>query len=56
MLLPQPACAAERINAAFGADACARQDNDIFDALPHMLSFIVTQNLFQLPNIVRPEQ
>jgi hypothetical protein len=24
--------------------------------LPHMLSFNVTQNLFQMANIVRPEQ
>jgi len=54
MLLPQAACAAEGVNAAFGADACARQDDDVFDALPHMLSFIFTQNLFRLPNIVRP--
>lgn len=54
MLFPQAACAAEGINAAFGANPGARQDHDVFDALLHFVSFIVTLNLSPVLNIVRP--
>jgi 4-hydroxy-tetrahydrodipicolinate reductase len=54
MLLPQSACAAKGINAAFGANPSARQDDNVFDILAHLLSFIVTLNLSPVLNIVRP--